>query len=112
MVLSAPLRHVGAAALILALAAGAATAQDRRVRIHNNTGYTLYSFYSTNSGSTHWGSDILGNSTLPDGAYVTMNFDNKYGYCLFDFRAVFEDGDELQRGKINVCEIADYYYEP
>lgn len=42
---------------------------------------------------------------------MMLNFDNNQGYYLFDFRAVFEDGDELQHGNVNVCEIADYSYQ-
>jgi hypothetical protein len=29
---------------------------------------------------------------------------------MFDFRAVFSDGDVLVRRKINVCEIGTYRY--
>lgn len=101
-------------ATLLSLAASSVgvAAQDRHVTIHNDTGYTLYHFYSTNSGSTKWGKDILGSSMMPNGSAVRMNFDNKYGYCEFDFKAVFEDGSEMQRANINVCEIGDYYYQP
>jgi hypothetical protein len=88
-----------------------AVAQDRQVRIHNNTDITLYRFYSTNSGAENWGSDVMGSSTLPPGGAMTLNFDNSYGYCVFDFRAVFEDGQELTRGGVNVCEVSDYSYE-
>ncbi len=42
-----------------------ALAQDRQVRIHNNTGALLYRFYSTNSGAETWGKDVMGASTLP-----------------------------------------------
>ena len=102
-----------AALLIAATTASTATfasAQDRNVRIHNDTGVTLYRFYSTNSGSTKWGGDVMGSSTLPSGSATNLNFDNRFGYCEFDFRAIFEDGSELQRAKVNVCEIGDYYY--
>lgn len=99
-----------ALAMTLTLAAPA-VAQDRRVRIHNNTDITLYRFYSTNSGAENWGSDVMGSSTLPPGAAMTLNFDNTFGYCVFDFRAVFEDGQELTRGGVNVCEVSDYSYE-
>jgi hypothetical protein len=102
----------GTLAALVLLAAGAAQAQDRNVRIHNDTGVTLYRFYSTNSGSSKWGRDVMGNSTLPSGRYMNLNFDNKQGYCEFDFRAEFEDGSVLQRANVNVCEIADYYYQP
>ena len=99
------------AAAIALIAAGPALA-DRRVRIHNDTGLTLYRFYSTNSGATKWGHDAMGSSTLPSGSYMTMNFDNAKGYCLFDFRAIFEDGTELTRANVNVCEVGDYSYTP
>lgn len=101
--------------LLAAIALSVATpvlAVDRRVRIHNDTGLTLYRFYSTNAGATKWGRDVMGSSTLPSGQYMTMNFDNAKGYCLFDFRAIFEDGTELTRGNVNVCEVADYNYTP
>jgi len=97
-------------ALSAALALPAA-ALDRRVTIHNNTDLTLYRFYSTNSGAKNWGRDVMGSSTLAPGQAMSLNFDNSFGYCEFDFRAVFEDGQELTRGGVNVCEISDYYYE-
>ena len=100
------------ACAVAVLSAGQAMAVDRTVRIHNDTGVTLYRFYSTNSGASKWGSDVMGSSTLPSGRSMKLNFDNKNGYCEFDFRAIFEDGSELTRSNVNVCEVADYYYQP
>jgi hypothetical protein len=107
-------KTLAAAAVVsmAALSALPAEAQDRRVRIHNDTGLTLTRFYSTNSGSSKWGRDTMGSSVLPSGRAMTMNFANKYGYCVFDFRAIFEDGTELLRGGVNVCQVSDYYYTP
>lgn len=102
----------GLLAALALVAATPALAVDRRVRIHNDTGLVLYRFYSTNSGATKWGRDVMGSSTLPSGQYMTLNFDNAHGYCLFDFRAIFEDGTELTRANVNVCEVADYSYTP
>ena len=101
-----------AGACALTFSAGMALADHMNVNIHNTTGYAIVHFYSTNSGADRWGHDILGDGYLPDGNYITMNFDNDYGHCLYDFRAEFEDGTVLQRGGVNVCEISDYYYEP
>jgi hypothetical protein len=100
------------AALTLAATAFPAAAVDRHLRIHNDTGMTLYKFYSTNSGATKWGNDVMGSSTLPSGSSMRLNFDNGNGYCEFDFRAVFEDGTVLQKANVNVCETGDYYYTP
>ena len=98
------------AGFMLAVSALAAGAIDRNVRIHNDTGVTIYRFYSTNSGASRWGSDVMGDSTLPSGSSMRLNFDNKQGYCEFDFRAEFSDGEVLQKNNVNVCEIGDYYY--
>lgn len=99
-----------AAALLLAATTVTAAATDRNVTIHNDTGVTIYRFYSTNSGAKRWGNDVMGNSTLPNGRAMNLNFDNKYGYCNFDFRAEFSDGSVLQKNGVNVCEVGDYYY--
>lgn len=98
------------AGCVLAAFGSAAVAENRDVRIINETGVTIYRFYSTNSGADHWGSDVMGNSTLPSGSAMNLNFDNKYGYCEFDFRAEFADGEVLQRDNVNVCEIGEYTY--
>lgn len=98
------------AAMTMVLSAAPSIAQDRNVRIYNNTSVTLYRFYSTNSGSDRWGNDVMGSSTLPPGASMRLNFDNQYGYCEFDFQAEFADGSVLRRDRVNVCEIGEYYY--
>ena len=102
--------RMAAAALMVAASAASADNIDRNVRIHNDTGVTIYRFYSTNSGASKWGNDVMGNSTLPSGASMRLNFANKYDYCEFDFRAEFSDGATLQKNNVNVCEIGDYYY--
>ncbi|MGL6211048.1 MAG: hypothetical protein ACRC14_14595 [Paracoccaceae bacterium] len=100
------------AAVALMVVGGAAEAQDMRMRIHNDTGYTLYRFYSTNTGSTRWGSDVMGSNTLASGSSMKLNFANSEGYCLFDFRAIFDNGVELTRQGVNVCDSSNYYYQP
>jgi hypothetical protein len=106
------LSSLATAALTLFAAAAPAFADHMKVRIHNDTGLTLYRFYSTNSGATKWGSDVMGSSVLANGSSMVLNFDNAKGYCMFDFRAIFDNGVELTRANVNVCEIGDYYYQP
>lgn len=93
------------------MAAPTLAAADMKVRIHNNTGVEMYGFTSTNSGASNWGSDVFGQSTLPSGSSIVLNFSNSNGYCLFDFKAVFVDGDVLEKREIDVCSIKDFYYE-
>ncbi len=99
--------------LISALLVGVASpalAENRSVTIVNNSGYTMTNFYGSNTGANTWQEDILGQDTLPSGSQVSVNFDDATGYCMFDFKAVFEDGDELVREKVNVCEIGTFTY--
>ncbi len=84
--------------------------RNRRVRIHNNTGWVMLRFYASNTSRDDWEEDILGDDVLANNASIVMNIDDGTGACLFDFKAEFTNGQSLIRNNINVCEIADYYY--
>lgn len=103
------LRFAIAASLVAATALPAA-ALDRRVRIVNNTGFTIVEFYGSHRDATSWQEDILGNDVLPSGSSVSINFDDGTGYCVFDFKAIFSDGDKLEKYGVNVCEIGTFTY--
>lgn len=87
-----------------------AAALDRNVRIVNDTGFAIMEFYGSNQGTDSWEEDILGNDILRSGESVLIDFDDGSGYCKFDFKAVFDDGDVLTANGINVCKIGTYTY--
>jgi hypothetical protein len=102
-------------AVLLGLAAAAvlatsASAEDRYVKIINETNATIVHFYGSNAGSDSWEEDILGQDVLKPGKSVRINFDDGSGYCLFDFKAEFSDGDTLIRKNIDVCKVGVYRY--
>ena len=99
-----------AALALAAMTAAPAFALDRQVRIVNNTGYTIVEFYGSNKGSKSWEEDILGRDVLGSGQSVNINFNDGTGYCMFDFKAVFNDGDVVTSKDINICEIGTYTY--
>ncbi|TPW33652.1 hypothetical protein FJU08_01830 [Martelella alba] len=86
-------------------------AADRTVTIVNNTGYEMVEFYGSNSGTDSWEEDILGKETLPHGASVDIDFDDGTGHCMFDFMAVFEDGDQVKQEGIDVCKTGTFTFE-
>jgi hypothetical protein len=93
------------------LASGTASAQeDRRVRIINETSHTIVRFFGSNAGTTDWEEDILGDDVLAPGQSVVINFDDGTGYCKFDFKAEFDDGDEVVKHGIDVCEISSFRF--
>jgi len=95
---------------LFGLAVAPANAQDRNVRIINETQHTIVQFYASNVETDDWQEDILGQDVLPVGQSVNINIDDGTGACLFDFKAVFDDGDELVRQGIDVCSISTYTY--
>ncbi len=87
-----------------------ADAADRRVRIINETSYDMVRFYGSNVGTDDWEEDILGRDVLRTGRSVMVNFDDGSGYCMFDFKAVFDDGDEVIKERVNVCKIGSFRF--
>src|SRR4051794_40087826 len=76
-------RAVLIAASLTALIAGPALAEDRRVKIINETDHTIVQFYASNVGENDWEEDILGTDMLRPGASVTVNVDDGTGYCKY-----------------------------
>lgn len=98
---------LAAAAFSLVGLAGAASADDlnREVEIVNQTGYTIVSFYGSHTDTNSWQEDVFGEDVLPSGNSVVVDFDDDTGYCIFDLRAEFEDGEVLEQFGVDVCEI-------
>ncbi|WP_372840647.1 hypothetical protein [Phaeovulum sp.] len=97
-------------AALVATSAIPASALDRRVRIVNNTGYTMVEFYGSHTDAKTWQEDILGRDVLSPYSSVNVNFDDGTGYCIFDFKAIFNNGREAVDYNINVCEIGSFTY--
>ncbi len=101
----------GFLALAVVLTSGSPSlALDRRVEIVNQTGYTIQEFYASSVGTNAWQEDILGRDVLPSGSSVVINIDDGTGYCKYDFRAVFDDGDIVEQAAVNVCEIGTFTF--
>ena len=102
-----------AATALLALAAAPALAtdnQDRRVILTNETEYNVVEFYASRVASQSWEENMLrGGKVLSSGQAAQFNFDDGTGACLFDFKAVFSDGDTAISQRVNVCKISEFY---
>lgn len=96
------------AAAVCGAFGGEAQALDRRVQVVNNTSFTIMRFQASNKGSESWEEDILGVRILSPGDTIIMNIDDGSGYCVYDFRATFDDGDAVERRGINVCKVSTF----
>jgi hypothetical protein len=76
---------------------------DRYVTIFNDSPDDIVSLYAINSdqGDDSWEQDVLGSRTLWSGRRFDFNI--RTHACVFDFRAVFDDGSEHIYRNINVC---------
>ena len=107
----AALRGLAALALALLVAMPANAAADRHVVIVNHTHHALVKFFASNHDEDSWQEDILGEDSLDPGEQVRINIDDGTGHCIYDFKAVFDDGDVLVRKEINVCKVGTYTYD-
>jgi len=102
------------AGIVLSLSTFAASpllAADRHVTIVNQTGYAMVEFYGSNSGTSSWEEDILGGDVLAHGQSVDVDFDDGSGHCIFDFLAIFEDGDQVKQENVDVCKVGTFTFE-
>ena len=83
--------------------------QNRRVRVHNQTGAVLQKLQAADVRTGEFGRDLLGGTPVATGASVPVTVDDGAGGCLYDLRAELAGGQTLLRENINVCRIADYY---
>ncbi len=83
-------------------------AQNRNVRVHNQTGWSMSHLYASAGGA--WSEDLLGVATLPPGRSVVVRLDDGSGGCSYTLRAEFDNGQTLRRESVNACQVADYYF--
>ena len=109
-----PLAFVSAsaAAAVLMMQATPAGALERIITIHNDTAFAIVEFYGAIVRSDAWGESRLNGETLVSGESVELVFEDHDGFCVFNFRAVFEDGDEIVTPAVNVCDEREFYYRP
>ena len=100
---------LGLGGFALASAEQSRDGQNRRVRVHNQTGMVLQSLQAADVRTGEFGADLLGGTAVESGASVVVLIDDGAGGCLYDLRAVLAGGPTLLRENINVCRIADYY---
>lgn len=106
---------LGAVALgaLVIPASAEASCQDgsnRKIRMVNNTSYTIRRMYGSNQSATTWQEDVLGDSVLTPGSSVVVNWDDNTCSCMYDFKVVYSDGDQSVKGGVNVCSVATFTF--
>lgn len=85
-------------------------AENREVKIINETDMALVEFYASNAGISDWEENMLGWDILRSGGSFVADIDDGSGYCRFDFKAVFDDGRTAVKYGVDVCRIETFRF--
>ena len=85
-----------------------ASAEDRRVKLINESSMTIVEFHASNVGRSGFEEDILGKRVVGPGQSIVINLDDGSGYCKFDFLTVMRTGQKIVKRNIDVCQISTY----
>jgi len=80
-------------------------AENREVRITNETDTVLVGFYASNAGTNDWEENMLGWGAVGSGGSFIANIDDGTGYCRFDLKGIFADGSTAVKYGVDVCRI-------
>jgi len=104
------LKGVGAVGAVLALLAVSATAsaEDLVFDLKNHSSFDVTEFYASPTGVDDWEDDVLGQDVLAAGDDVEITIGDGRTQCRYDLKFVFDDGDEVERKKVDLCETGSY----
>lgn len=97
---------LSAAALSACLVAAPVAAGEQDFVLLNRTGYTIEQVYVSPSAKRSWEEDVLGDDVLVDGARTTIRFSRAEDACLWDLKAVYDDGETAEWQGFNLCEVS------
>jgi hypothetical protein len=96
-------------AVSLALAAGAAHAEDLVFTLKNGSNSVLNNFYTSPVGVDDWEDDVFGRQALAPGESMEITIADGRTVCKYDMRFEFQ-GDELDTttDTQDLCELGEY----
>lgn len=100
--------HLLAAAAMAAMTlAPAAWAQTESIdfTLTNNTEHVLIALFISLPSTNEWEEDIFGADVLGSGDSIEISIDDGLPECVYDIRADFSDGDSVQVGSVDFCEL-------
>ncbi|TIQ33109.1 MAG: hypothetical protein E5X48_25210 [Mesorhizobium sp.] len=88
-------------------AANAAYAYERWLDITNTGHSEIVAVYASHIDTDIWGRDLLGSSVIDVGDQFRIDPRRTQGYCRFDIRLDFADGEQQFIWGVNLCEATD-----
>lgn len=94
------------AALLAGVVSTPAFASDETLTVANRTGYTINELYLSPHSANNWEEDVMGDETLETDTSVDIDFSKSEDTCMWDMKAVYDDGTKRVWGNINPCKIS------
>jgi hypothetical protein len=83
-----------------------ASAEDRRFVLENKSNRTIVQVQTSNIGEAFFHPvDLLDDEVLRPGESIVLEPDNHQGWCRFDVRITFRNGDRQDISDVNMCTI-------
>lgn len=95
------------AAIAIAGLTSPALACDKTITVHNHSSHTIIGVYSTESGESSWGENLL-TETIPPGYEQNVDVNDDSGSSFQDLRAQLRGGGYANRFHANVCTLTDW----
>ena len=80
------------------------------VTVYNNASVDIWYLYISPQSSDSWEEDVLDEDVLLAGDDFTVDLVG-YDECIWDFKAVFSDDEEVELYEVNVCEEDVTFYD-
>lgn len=100
-----------AMAVMLGLGSAAGDAHacpDKTIQVFNAGRVTIVSVYAESSSRSGGYYDWLGDGVLQPGQSFTIDLDDGMRDRTYDFKAVFENGREVTRMRVDVCSESEW----
>jgi hypothetical protein len=96
-------------ALVMASAVAPAMAETVEFTVLNDSSVDLHYFYTTPSSDEAWGEDLLADLGILEAGYqATATIGDGSDECLYDFKFLGENNEELIVTEIDICSLDSY----
>jgi hypothetical protein len=92
--------------LVIATAALARSGKQDFV-LHNQTGVEIHELYVSPHSANDWGTDVLGQDTLPAGESVKITFDDREKQVKWDLKVADEKKHSIEWENLDLSKISE-----
>lgn len=87
-----------------------AMAEDLNFTLRNATSSPLTEFYASPPSTNDWEEDILGIDVLDPKERAQITIADMREDCRYDLRAVFDDGEVVEKRKVDLCDTEEFSF--